>query len=109
MNNLVKAGTVTVVANGRAGELNFIAQSWPGQGKVLPDTLFVEAVGPFVSSVHPLAQCYLDDYVESARSSGLLQLTIDRTGAPATRVGRVVPDAGQACTSVVEQCQSGGI
>jgi ABC-type amino acid transport substrate-binding protein len=104
-NNLVKAGTVTVVANGRAGALNFIAQSWPGQGKVLPDTIFVESLAPFTSSAHPLAQCYLDDFVESARSSGLLQLIIDRTGAPATRVGRVVPDAGQACTSAVEQCQ----
>jgi ABC-type amino acid transport substrate-binding protein len=104
-NNLVKAGTVTVAANGRAGALNFITQSWAGQGKVLPDTIFVESLAPFTSSTQPLARCYLDDFVESARRSGLLQLAIDRTGAPATRIGRVVPDAGQACATAVEQCQ----
>jgi polar amino acid transport system substrate-binding protein len=102
--NLVKAGTVTATANGRAAESNFVAASWPGQGKVLPDTLFVEALAPFVASTAPLAQCYLKDFVESARTSGLLQLIIDRTGPPATRVGRVVPAAEATC-SPVPACQ----
>ena len=102
--NLVKAGTVTATINGRAGLVNFVASSWVGQGKVLPDTLFVTSLAPFVPSTRSQALCYLNDFVESARSSGLLQLAIDRTGAPATRVGRVVP-AAQATCNPVPACQ----
>jgi hypothetical protein len=92
--NLLKAGQVDAVATGRSGEQMFIDTSWPGQGRVLPENIFVAQLAPFMQQGNADALCWLGDYVEAAKTSGLLAQAIARAGIP---LGLSVPAPSRGC------------
>jgi len=92
--NLLKDGKVDAVATGRSGELNFIDTMWPGQGRVLPENIFVAGLGPFMHQGNPDAVCWLTDYIEAAKASGLLAQAIARTNIT---IGLAVPAPLPGC------------
>jgi len=91
---LIRDGLVDAVAAGRAAEVMFVESMWQGQGRVLPDNFFVPELGPFMHLKNPDGVCYLTDYVEGAKKSGLLAEAIARSG---TTIGRIVPAPLPAC------------
>lgn len=91
---LIKDGLVDAVGTGRASEIAFIRSSWPGQGRVLRDNIFVAELGPFMHLNNPDGVCYLSDYVEGAKASGLLAEAICRSNS---RIGRTVPARLPSC------------
>src|SRR5258707_1261842 len=78
---LIKNGAADVIGTGRASEVSFIKTSWPGQGRVLSDNIFVAGLAPFMHLNNPDGVCYLTNYVERAKNSGLLAQAIARSNS----------------------------
>ena len=77
---LVQNGTVDAAAGGRPGLSDFVANAYPG-GRVLPDTLVDARLAPFVRPNNGDALCYLAEYIEGARATGMLAQIRLRLGA----------------------------
>ncbi len=92
---LLKDGAVDAVGTGRAGELMFISTMWQGQGRVLPDNIFVANLAPFMHQGNADAVCWLSDYVEGAKASGLLAQANARLNG--TIPGLIVPAPLPGC------------
>ena len=91
----LKAGQVTAAAAGRpAGASN------PDPAyRALPDDIFVAFLAPFVAVNNEAAVCYLSDYIEGSKKSGLIQQAITRASAPPFNplVGDVIPGPMATC------------
>jgi polar amino acid transport system substrate-binding protein len=91
----LKAGQVTAAAAGRpAGASN------PDPAyRALPDDIFVAFLGPYVAVNNEAAVCYLSDYIEGSKKSGLIQQAITRASAPPFNplVGDVIPGPMATC------------
>jgi polar amino acid transport system substrate-binding protein len=90
----LRAGLVDAAGTGRAVEVAFIDSSWQGQGRVLPDNFYVPELGPFMRLGNPEGVCYLTNYVEGAKKSGLLAEAIARSDQ---RIGLVLPAPLRGC------------
>jgi hypothetical protein len=89
------AGYADIAVGGRAAGLTFANAN--GARLLLPPFVNIN-LGPWMSSGKPAGSCYLTDYIEAARASGLLQLIIDRSApTPAGRIGRTVPPRQPVC------------
>jgi polar amino acid transport system substrate-binding protein len=88
----LKAGEVTAVAAGRPNNPD------PAY-RALPDDIFVAFLGPFVAVINEAAVCYLSDYIEGSKKSGLIQQAITRASAPPFKplVGDVIPGPMATC------------
>jgi len=91
---LITEGLVDAVGTGRGAEVAFIESSWQGQGRVLPDNFYVPGLGPFMHLKNPDGVCYLTNYVEGAKNSGLLAEALIRSGSV---IGRIVPAPLPGC------------
>ena len=101
-------------AGGRGGQTVFQLGNpgpWPTSpdgGRVLDETLILAALSPFIAPNNPDALCYLDEYLEAARRSGMLQALIDRL--PFRTIGTVTcssdPDCpnGEVCSVSLGRC-----
>ena len=91
----LKAGQVTAVAAGRpAGASN------PDPAyRALPDDIFLALLGQFVAVNNKAAVCYLSDYIEGSKKSGLIQQAVTRASTPpfAPLVGDVIPGPMATC------------
>lgn len=102
--NALKNGQVNVTAAGRPALANFIISSWTtngvAKGRTLVPNLFVANLGPVMHQGSPDAICYLSDFVEGAKASGLIQQAIKRTvtNANPSTAGRLVAPPQPTCT-----------
>jgi polar amino acid transport system substrate-binding protein len=101
----LKAGQVTAAAAGRpAGASN------PDPAyRALPDDIFVAYLGPFVAVNNEAAVCYLSDYIEGAKKSGLIQQAITRASALPFKplVGDVIPGPMATCEHGDDETDTG--
>jgi polar amino acid transport system substrate-binding protein len=81
----VREGAVNAFAGARDTELGFLAQM--PSGRVLPDDFATFYLGINVSPSQPAALAYLNEFVERAKRSGLIQEAIHRAGL----VGVTIP------------------
>jgi len=89
------AGYADIAVGGRAAGLMFANANG---GRILLPPFVNINLGPWMSSGKPEGSCYLTDYVEAARASGLLQLIVDRSApTPTGRIGRTVPPPQPVC------------
>jgi polar amino acid transport system substrate-binding protein len=81
----VRQGAVQAFAGARDTELGFLAQM--PSGRILPDDFATFYLGINVSPSQPAALAYLNEFVERAKRSGLIQEAIHRAGL----VGVTIP------------------
>jgi hypothetical protein len=98
---------IDAAAGGRFGESSFVLTSYPG-GRVLSPSLVLANIAPFIRpTLDGDASCYLADYIEAARASGLLEAIIRRL--PFQNVGNLSCTNDSQCQSVgsiVESCSA---
>jgi hypothetical protein len=98
---------IDAAAGGRFGESSFVLTSYPA-GRVLSPSLVLANIAPFIRpSLAGDASCYLADYLEAARASGLLQAIVDRL--PFQKVGNVSCTNNNQCPmagSIGEVCSA---
>jgi polar amino acid transport system substrate-binding protein len=92
---LVQHGCVDVAAGGRSGLTSFVASQYPG-GRVLDDTLVDIETAPYVHPNNDPARCYLTEYIEAAKASGLLFQAWSRL-TPAQQFGTGVAPPHPLC------------
>jgi ABC-type amino acid transport substrate-binding protein len=80
------AGTVQAAVSGRPFLTNFINSGYPG--RTLPDYIFFDDSALFMHQGNGDAVCFLSDYVEAAKTSGLIAQAIVRTAALGSTAGR---------------------
>jgi polar amino acid transport system substrate-binding protein len=76
--NALKAGQVAAVAGARGAGVTFPDPAY----RVLPDDIFLALLGPFVAVNNEAGVCYLSDYIEASKKSGLIQQAITRITSP---------------------------
>jgi hypothetical protein len=74
----LKAGQVAAVAGARGAGVTFPDPAY----RVLPDDIFLALLGPFVAVNNEAGVCYLSDYIEASKKSGLIQQAITRITSP---------------------------
>jgi polar amino acid transport system substrate-binding protein len=78
---LVEPGsTLDATASGRAFLTNFVSTT-PGV-RILPDNIFFAELAPFMGPNHEDAVCYMKNYIEAAKRSGLVAQTLARISPP---------------------------
>jgi hypothetical protein len=93
----VQHGCVEAAAGGRTGLTSFVASQYPG-GRVLDDTLVDIETAPYVHPNNEDARCYLTEYIEAAKESGLLFQAWSRL-TPAQQFGTGVAPPHPLCDS----------
>jgi hypothetical protein len=91
----LKAGQVAAVAGARGAGVTFPDPAY----RVLPDDIFLALLGPFVAVNNEAGVCYLSDYIEASKKSGLIQQAITRASSPPFKplVGDVIPGPMTTC------------
>jgi Bacterial extracellular solute-binding proteins, family 3 len=69
--NALKSGQVDANCSADATLLDFLTANWNGQGRLL-DRLFVNHFFAFLHAGQEEGACYLSDYFEVAKTSGLI-------------------------------------
>ena len=91
----LKSGQAQAFAIGRAGATMFNTTWGPGNGRILPDNYTLIVQYPFMRNTNADAICYLTDYIEAAKTSGLLTEALARSPPPT--IGRVAPAPLPGC------------
>jgi len=89
-------GTIDAVASGRAGLITFAAAN-PTKVRVLPDNIFYANLAPFVHLNNADGACYLSDYLEAAKTSGLVLQALTRITPSVLANGSIVESALPIC------------
>ena len=99
------AGQIDAVASGRPSLTTFVTTG-PGKGKyrVMPDNIFYAMLAPFMHLNHVDGVCYLRDYIEAAKTSGLIYQVLNRITPPVFPSGSIVAPAMPTCTPFAK-CQ----
>ena len=99
------AGQVDAVASGRPSLTTFVTTG-PGKGKyrMMPDNIFYAMLAPFMHLNNAEGACYLGDYIEAAKTSGLIYQTLNLITPPVFPSGSIVAPAMPTCTPFVK-CQ----
>jgi len=91
-------GHIDAAAGGRFGESSFVLTTYHA-GRVLSPSLVLARIAPFIRpSLEGDASCYLADYLEAARASGLLKAIVGRL--PFQNVGNVSCTNDNQCPTV---------
>jgi ABC-type amino acid transport substrate-binding protein len=101
----LKAGQVTAAAVGRPAGISNPDPAY----RALPDDIFLALLGPFVAVNNEAAACYLSDYIEESKKSGLIQQAITRASAPPFQplVGDMIPGPMATCEGGDEETHAG--
>ncbi len=75
---LLAGGQVNAYAGGRSGEAMFIASSFPS-GRMLPDNFLIANIAAGLPLGHDQGLGYVDEFIDWAKTSGLVQLAIGRS------------------------------
>jgi len=94
--NALKNGQVDAFAIGRAGATMFNANWGAGNGRILPDNYTLIVQYPFMKNSNGDGICYLTDYIEAAKTSGLLTQALARSPPPT--IGRAAPPSLPGCS-----------
>ncbi|TMA29620.1 MAG: HYR domain-containing protein [Deltaproteobacteria bacterium] len=92
------AGEIDALASGRVGLITFAAApSSKGKVRVLPDDIFYANLAPFMHLNNADGLCYLNDYLEAAKTSGLVLQALTRIAQPVIANGSKVAPAIPTC------------
>ena len=99
------AGQIDAVASGRAALTTFVTTG-PGKGKarIMPDNIFYAMLAPFMYLNNADGVCYVRDYIEAAKTSGLIYQALNRITPPVLPSGSIVAPAMPTCTPLAK-CQ----
>ena len=104
--NALLAGQVDAAASGRPALTTFVTTG-PGKGKarIMPDNIFYAMLAPFMHLNNADGICYLRDYIEAAKTSGLIYQALNLITPPVFPSGSIVAPAMPTCTPFVK-CQN---
>jgi ABC-type amino acid transport substrate-binding protein len=91
---------IDAVASGRAALTTFVTTgAGKDKARILPDNIFFANLAPFMHLNNPDGVCYLSDYLEAAKTSGLVLQALSRITPSVLDTGSTVSPALPTCTS----------
>ena len=102
--NAVLQGQIDAAASGRAALTAFVTSGLgKGKARIMPDNIFYAMLGPFMHLNNEDGVCYLRDYVDAAKTSGLIYETLNRINVLPS--GSIVAPGLPTC-SPIAKCQN---
>jgi len=89
-------GQIDALASGRAGLTTFVAAN-ATKLRILPDNIFYAHLAPFMHLNNADGVCYLSDYLEAAKTSGLVLQALSRITPSVLANGSIVEPALPTC------------
>jgi ABC-type amino acid transport substrate-binding protein len=101
------AGGIDALASGRAANAAFVNAN-PTKVRMISENIFYAMLAPFMHLDDEDGVCYLNTYIEAAKTSGLINQTLARITPPVLPNGSIVAPAMPTCARRSDEDDSDG-